>query len=1228
MNVTNPPDRVPEGKFPFLQNVRGYAHGEIGPRPGLVKVNSSPLADSVVHTIKQVSGFNAISSNTTTETVLGAGTNLYSDEPGPGFTRIDTGYSGAPLATVAWRPSASPDPYLYVSDVNKARKVDLDGNVSTVGFAPPTVPPTAIIGQPNFNVIDPFASTTGWNTTGTAGSLTQGARFSTTIQYIMAYQTIAEGNWYAFTLASTPVTQQIAVGDVAVIASETTTIAAVYNQSGVSTTIQAITYDSGSTGACTIQPATPIVGLTAGTLLLIGSGPTAIVVSEVDEGPDGTGVQTFRCVDPSTHAASDAIDGTITLLAFCTSSHAASDAVVFNKFSFALTTGTGSIYKTESLNLAEVNSRAAQPSDLITLALNISTLADLTSLTVGFGLTSSSFSSSPNSNYLYATLTAGDLYPTTDGQWYVATVAVADLLPMGVTPGLSLTNVAQIGISATCSAGITVELGSFWIGGTYGPLVSGPGQPYEYVYTYESSVTGAESNPSGILRVPVSPVNTYVFLSGKMSADPDANMVNWYRRGGTLSTWNFIGTGSQASPGGTSTFADVFSDTYAEVQSQLDQTKIQPFPVQDVPATGTCNVIGTEVTWASGTQFNTAWAPGTFITIGGTVYVTYGAPSSATVLQLTQSAGISSGETFTIQQPTLVGQPLPSLWGPYQGVMFGCGDARNPGYLYWTNGNDPDSAGPANYAEVTSPAEPLINGCMYNGRAYLFSSARMFLITPNGALSNGTPNFQVQDIPNSKGLLTRTCLAVGPQIYFMGPDGIYASTGGAPNSITDADMRIAFPHEGNLGQNVQVAFSSGNYNDTIFASQLAVDKLAYANQFLYYDYLGTDNNYHTLAFDLTLGGWFYDQYALGPTIASAAVTHYAEEGSGAFQVLVGSNTGLLYTMDGTEDDGRLFNMVLDTPSWDLGSARSRKYYGDYGVRVANGNTYSVTTQPIFDLYTIYTPVATNTATANGENYFTNDINPQNAPPGQLAKNIAFRHAWTLNNGTILPSFYDMTYSYVPQPEDTYARAQYTSVLDAHTVKWVQGLRAEIDTLGVTKTFTVYADGAAATSFTINHNGQQETAVSWPPFICREVALFGDEGNLARVFSLNWVYDVLPSLGTNWTTEFTGFNIQGYKFLRWIRLRLMSTSVSTLTVNIDGQPLPGTFSIRSTGGADDKVYVALPPIKAMLWQFSVTNPQGVRLFMADTECMVKNVNGADFQIVQPWGGDSNQTGAKV
>ena len=390
------------------------------------------------------------------------------------------------------------------------------------------------------------------------------------------------------------------------------------------------------------------------------------------------------------------------------------------------------------------------------------------------------------------------------------------------------------------------------------------------------------------------------------SADPQVDKIDIYRQGGGLADFTYVGT----TPNSATAFTDQASDLAVAANPQLQYDNFEPFPSIDLPRSGVLNAASNVLSWVSGDVFNIRWLPGTIILIGSPTQVGYSAvrrPASTTSWDFSgnfDSAGqpinIPDGSNlvWNIAEPELAQQPLPYLFGPTDNInfIFGVGDPLRPGTLYWCKGSNLDSAPDTNQMDVTDPSEPLVNGAMSGGRGVLASIKRFWVIMPNffnaEATATGTrgSTWTLQAASITRGLFIPRCLAVsgGGTIFFRVDDGIHVSPGGlGSESITDGDLYNFFCHEGSTPAAVV------RNGKTIYPpddSHPEAQQFSYNNGFLYYDYKGTDTNYHTLVFDESAMGWIYDMYT------TQVVTHAPNEDESVQGILAGCADGTLRSM--------------------------------------------------------------------------------------------------------------------------------------------------------------------------------------------------------------------------------------------------------------------------------------------------------------------------------------------
>jgi hypothetical protein len=463
-------------------------------------------------------------------------------------------------------------------------------------------------------------------------------------------------------------------------------------------------------------------------------------------------------------------------------------------------------------------------------------------------------------------------------------------------------------------------------------------QQVQYRYVYRSSATGALSNPSpesSAITLPVS-ANTITSL---WSNDPQIDLVDYYRVDSTTSAFTYVATGpNDDSGGGTNTrIVDSLTDTQLGNQL-LEYDNYEPFPSIDLPQKGTCTVSGGVITWVSGgaiggtaTGFNTRWLAGTVIVIGtptGLAYTLIARPTSTSSMTIPGVPDSGTAVQYTISEPILAAQPLPYLWGPSDNIPFacGCGDPLRPGTMYWCKGNNLDSAPDTNQQDLTDPSEPLVNGVYSGGRGIVFTIKRAIAVTPNfsaSATATGTVGgtWSMRTTGITRGLFIPNCLVIsgGGNLFFRVDDGVHISPGGsASKSITDETLYPLFPHENSTPQPVvRNGVTIWPPNDALPQKQ----KFTMIGAYLYWDFVGTDGNQHTLVFDEAAMGWIWD-------INSPPITARASNDAVSVQgVLCGCSDGTIRQLSSTS------SAVETATATVLSGAIGGKGYGHVGAMV-------------------------------------------------------------------------------------------------------------------------------------------------------------------------------------------------------------------------------------------------------------------------------------------------------
>jgi hypothetical protein len=727
------------------------------------------------------------------------------------------------------------------------------------------------------------------------------------------------------------------------------------------------------------------------------------------------------------------------------------------------------------------------------------------------------------------------------------------------------------------------------------------------------------------------------------SLDPQVDKIDFYRQGGGLANPTYVGTSQNTS----TAFNDILSDLGAANNPILQFDNFEPFPSIDLPRKGTLNATNGVLTWVSGDLFNTRWLPGTIILIGNPTqraYVADRRPFDTSVWDFTNNdptvTPIPNGNNliWNIAEPALAAQPLPSMWGPTDNsaYMFACYDQLRPGTLYFTKGNNPDSAPDTNQIEVTSPSEPLMNGYIIGGIGQVFSPERAWWIIPTfiTALATvsgvaGSP-FYLSESVTERGLYIRTCLCTeaGKNGFFRAKDGIYVSPSGqGSKSITDAIYNL-FPHEqGNVTINPGPVVIGDQIVYPPDDTQPEQQKLSFEYGYLKYYYLDINGNPRTLVYDVAAKGWSVDVYQ-HPVTASCPIEGQANG------VYVGCSDGTIRTLNAGNPETA--TSIVMTPSVNNGDARAFKRLGDvfFKLLIKAGNAIGLElfSNQYGSAVTGFVPTSL-TGTGTLAPYVVDFTDGE----GDDIIDIAAELSWPTASGNQIelwqPDFLALPATIQDQPTDW-------QDLGSPGMNFVQGMILECDTFGAAKAIG-FEDELGVVHVPdqspITCNGQQKIALTvTPPFTSHIGRLVSSDGVPWRRgpeagWEMQWVSQPFPESTVEWQTELTDLGGQGWQHIGYLNFEYISTAIVTLAFVVDtgnGSIAPASLTLPSSGGTQTKVKLVVGPNKWKLIGFRASSSAKITVFKEGFELWV-NSWGRDkgYRRVRPYGGPSS-TGALV
>jgi hypothetical protein len=448
---------------------------------------------------------------------------------------------------------------------------------------------------------------------------------------------------------------------------------------------------------------------------------------------------------------------------------------------------------------------------------------------------------------------------------------------------------------------------------------------YDWIVTYASSRTGAESNGSPASTFSASGSAFAVLVSAAPSTDPQVDEIRFYRRGGVLfDEYRLSGTAVNNPALATITYRDARADSEIVLAELLPTTKFRPFPSVDAN--------------------------------GVTAY----------------------------------GVHVPYLDGPGFGrYIFGVGDVLRPGYVYWTNPEDPDTADVTNNVQVTAPTEPLIGIKIFNGIPYTISRDNLYAIDPGVAANS----FVGRKTTFGRGTVSPSGWCVGPVLFVCSNDGIYKTTGEDPGmSITEDSLRPLFH-----------GYAVEDYAPIDFTASQFI-RLYWAGQDLHFLYRDTDGGRQHLVWSSIYERW---QASVESAITDIAV--YADENSPEGAVFFGGLDGSLYqrNVNAFADGGNSFVATARTGFTDFGMPQTFKEIGNI-ILDADPAGLTITITPILnnDPTQTLTPF---TVTGNGRQKFSfpfDDI---------YVHSIAFQFSWT-SQASVRPRIFQFDLLWRPDEE--------------------------------------------------------------------------------------------------------------------------------------------------------------------------------------------------------------------
>jgi hypothetical protein len=922
--------------------------GRIDARPGYTNITNLNDRPNSIRRLNDPSGQFA---PTGYINVGGVGTLLFAGIPND-YTPITSGFSGDPLSLIPFRPEQSPQSMMYVYDKNKQVKIRANKQEISIGTAPPNKAPSIEYGIPADKDIETGQNVTGWTVTGSSSAValsdrTDGSDTITSILFVSGNSgwccinpNISDTSWAGERMK---VILDSGGGNEEAVAIRNILPAI------KTTTVQAVLYDIGLSGMCSLVLTGSPHGVDRNTLINING--EIVRVLAVVPAPTGTDYS-IRCSTLLPHFAGDSVTGLISWFAYTTNNHVAGETITSKYIAVTQGTGTGSAQADVAVDGSLTsNFRQIVPSDdYLHISIYLQNPQNVTNVQLLLSLDATpNFSFlNPGNSYIW-TFTQAQL--KIDGSSSASWVDVVVPISSGVRSGEDFTrtiaNIQGMAVQLITTGSCNYGFDWLYFFGTYGQVIQ-PNSPVgvRYQERFRDSSTGSKSVPGPLTREQLFPLREAVIVTpvAPTQALDNVDTIDIYRIGGLVTSPLYV---ASLQSGIFNPYTDGLSDaTVLETNQPPDLTAIQPWPITQPTQSGTVNVVGTSVTLVGGGPFDLNLMANTAIILGGTAYQLFGTPRSTTFIELTQDAGVQTNAYYIINEPTLAAQSLPFAFGPLEGpfapVLFALGDSINGGLLYFSNFGSLDSASDTNTVELAPPSDDLVSGAVWNGMAIAGNKDKLFCIRYSylSSISEGGSNAyqwaQISAAPS--GMWSRwSCCACPLGVAYLGRDGIYLATDSASVNITDEKLYPLFPHDGQPAHTVTIG------TDVILPvdmTQLDFLRMSYCDETLRFCYKDIAGNFVTLIYEIYKKRWLPSNYYDGINY------HYlVEEPAGGTQsmdiLMLSVNFNRVLLAGGDTDAGQDIHTTVTLPSMDGGDERTQKLYVDSMVQLDHGNSIEV-----------------------------------------------------------------------------------------------------------------------------------------------------------------------------------------------------------------------------------------------------------------------------------------------
>lgn len=212
--------------------------------------------------------------------------------------------------------------------------------------------------------------------------------------------------------------------------------------------------------------------------------------------------------------------------------------------------------------------------------------------------------------------------------------------------------------------------------------------------------------------------------------------------------------------------------------------------------------------------------------------------------------------------------------------------------------------------------------------------------------------------------------------------------------------------------------------------------------------------------------------------------------------------------------------------------------------------------------------------------------------------------------------YDVRWHLDPEPSEQTNWNQNFTVAGALNDKYLKALLFQCDTFGEDKSVTVECDGVVVETLTVNANGRKVVQQSFPQHLGRVFRVYPTDSNPGRLYSLQWVFDSEPLALARWETQQITHGFNSWHYPIWSNITVKSTADVTLEVSAytqDGSAQIRQYTLDNTFNEKIKLFVPFEATKGIMYKYLLTSEEPFWLYREETVVYVRE-----------WGTDATAT----